>query len=60
MNWKLLIAVGTALFCICATATAQSLGIIRGRVNDEQTNEAIPFANVILQGSTVGLSLIHI
>ena len=30
------------------------MGIIRGRVNDEQTNEAIPFANVILQGSTVG------
>ena len=54
MNWKLLAAIGTALFFFTATAAAQSLGIIRGRVNDEQTNEAIPFANVILQGSTVG------
>lgn len=54
MNWKLLAAIGTALFFLTATAAAQSLGIIRGRVNDEQTNEAIPFANVILQGSTVG------
>ena len=54
MNWKLLAAIGTALFFLTASAAAQSLGIIRGRVNNEQTNEAIPFANVILQGSTVG------
>ena len=54
MNWKLLAAIGTSLIFLTATAAAQSLGIIRGRVNDEQTNEAIPFANVILQGSTVG------
>ena len=36
------------------TAVAQSDGIIRGRVNDVQTNEAIPFANVVLQGSSIG------
>jgi len=35
-------------------AVAQGDGIIRGRVNDVQTNEAIPFATVILQGSSVG------
>ena len=29
-------------------------GIIRGRVNDAQTNEPIPFANVVVQGETVG------
>ena len=54
MNWKLLAAIGTALFFLTASAAAQSLGIIRGRVNDEQTNEPIPFSNVILQGSTAG------
>ena len=54
MNWKLCAAIGTALFFLTASAAAQSLGIIRGRVNDEQTNEAIPFANVVLQGSSVG------
>ena len=29
-------------------------GVIRGRVNDKQTNEPIPFANVVVQGETVG------
>ena len=41
----------------CTTVTwavAQDKGIIRGRVNDEQTNAPIPFASIVLQGSSIG------
>ena len=29
-------------------------GIIKGKVVDVKNNEAVPFANVIIQGSTIG------
>ena len=54
MNWKPFVAfMAVALFAV-GDVGAQALGIVRGRVNDEQTNEPIPFANVLLQGTAVG------
>lgn len=41
-----------ALF-ISASAIAQT-GIIQGRVADANSNEPIPFANVVIQGTTIG------
>ena len=54
MKWKTLWVIAGCIIGILQSANAQTEGIIRGRVNDQQTNEAIPFANVVLQGSTVG------
>ena len=54
MNRKSVAALVAALLVVAGHSFAQSLGVIRGRVNDEQTNDPIPFANVVLQGSTVG------
>lgn len=42
----------TCLFC-SAVATAQT-GLIKGRVYDALTNEPIPFANVVIQGTSTG------
>ena len=44
-------------FSLCSVSTmlwSQAEGVIRGRVNDERTNEPIPFANVVLQGFQTG------
>lgn len=40
-------------FCSFYIVSAQS-GIIKGRVVDAKNNEPIPFASVIIQGSTIG------
>ena len=46
----------TALLVISTfTAWAQT-GVISGRVSDATSNEPIPFANVIIQGTTIGAS----
>ena len=42
----------SALF-ISASAIAQT-GVIQGRVADVNSNEPIPFANVVIQGTTIG------
>lgn len=42
-------------FFIAASSFAQT-GIIKGRVYDAVTNEAVPFANVVIQDSTTGTS----
>ena len=54
MNWYTSFCSLALVMLFVTTAVAQSDGIIRGRVNDVQTNEAIPFANVVLQGSSIG------
>ena len=54
MNWYTSFYSLALAMLFVTTAVAQSDGIIRGRVNDVQTNEAIPFANVVLQGSSIG------
>jgi len=54
MNWYTSFCSVALAMLFVTTAVAQSDGIIRGRVNDVQTNEAIPFANVVLQGSSIG------
>lgn len=39
---------------IVYSLTAQDEGIIKGRVSDSKNNEPIPFANVIVFGTTIG------
>jgi hypothetical protein len=41
------------LFIANLSARAQT-GIIDGRISDATSNEAIPFANVVIQGTTIG------
>lgn len=43
-----------AFFIVAGACELNAQGIIRGRVNDAQTNDPIPFANVVVQGETVG------
>ena len=43
------------LTAIAATALAQT-GVIQGRISDAANNEAIPFANVVIVGTTTGAS----
>ena len=33
---------------------AQNMGIIKGRIYDPISNEPVPFANVVLQNTTIG------
>jgi hypothetical protein len=39
---------------LCQNITAQSTGKIAGRITDKQNNEPIPFANVFVEGTTLG------
>jgi hypothetical protein len=41
--------------CISILSFAQS-GIIKGKVFNPISNEAVPFANVVIQGTTIGVS----
>ena len=43
-----------AVLSLIGWQSVDAQGIIRGRVNDAQTNEPIPFANVVVQGQSVG------
>ena len=43
------------MVCLSGIAWAQS-GVIRGKVYNQLNNETIPFANVVLQGTTKGAS----
>ncbi|MFD1294547.1 carboxypeptidase-like regulatory domain-containing protein [Lutibacter holmesii] len=47
-------------FLVCvlflAIANAQDTGVIRGKVIDAQTREVIPFVNVLVLGTTVGVT----
>jgi len=44
------------LFClgIGPAVQAQNKGVVKGRVFDLASNEAIPFANVVVYGTTLG------
>jgi ferric enterobactin receptor len=42
----------TLLFCLMATAGAQSQVVITGRITDQQTGQGLPFASVALYRST--------
>ena len=46
----------TALLVISTFTTWAQTGVISGRVSDATSNEPIPFANVIIQGTTIGAS----
>ncbi|MEL6537045.1 MAG: carboxypeptidase-like regulatory domain-containing protein, partial [Bacteroidota bacterium] len=49
---RILLAI-SALIMLTTTALAQN-GIVRGRVYNQLNNETIPFANVVIQGTTKG------
>ncbi len=51
MNFR--ISLLSALLLFVVSLSAQT-GIIQGRVYDEINNEPLPFANVVIEGSTVG------
>lgn len=46
----------TALFTTLTLASWSQTGIIQGKIADATSNEPIPFANVIIQGTTTGAS----
>ena len=43
-----------AFLIFSSLATFAQTGIVEGRVTDANSNEPIPFANVVLQGTTIG------
>jgi hypothetical protein len=44
------------LLLVWATTGAAQQAVIKGRVSDAETNEGIPFANVVVQGTTIGVA----
>lgn len=42
------------LFTLLSISVWAQTGVINGRITDATTNEAIPFANVVIQGTTIG------
>ncbi len=42
--------------CLTFPLSAQSTGIIRGKVIDKKTREALPFVNVVVRGTNLGAS----
>ena len=43
-----------AVFALFINLNGQDLGKIKGKVIDKQTREALPFVNLIIQGTTIG------
>lgn len=41
------------IFCI-STSYSQNNGVVRGKIIDAQTREAIPFVNIIIAGTSIG------
>jgi hypothetical protein len=48
--------IAAVIFCISITTVFSQNGIIRGKVINELNNEPIPFANVVIQGTTIGVT----
>lgn len=46
----------STLFLLINLSAFSQTGIVQGRISDASTNEPIPFANVVLQGTTTGAS----
>lgn len=44
------------LIVIGSTAMAQNKCVIKGRISDAASNEAVPFANVVVYGTTIGVA----
>lgn len=44
------------IFLLSTLFAAAQTGIINGRISDATSNEAVPFANIVIQGSTIGAS----
>jgi len=42
------------LFLMLSAQAFAQTGIVEGRISDAKSNEAVPFANVVLQGTTTG------
>ncbi|MFC2176265.1 TonB-dependent receptor domain-containing protein [Bacteroidota bacterium] len=47
---------GTVFLILLSFASWSQTGIVTGRISNPTNNEPIPFANVILQGTTIGAS----
>jgi outer membrane receptor for ferrienterochelin and colicin len=47
---------GFSVFLLFSLQTIAQTGIIQGRIGDATSNDAIPFANVFIQGTTIGAS----
>lgn len=47
-------AILTAFALLSTLNVLAQIGIVEGKVTDANTNEPIPFANVVLQGTTIG------
>ncbi len=43
-----------AVFALFFNLNGQDLGKVKGKVIDKQTREALPFVNLIIQGTTIG------
>ncbi|MFT4595564.1 MAG: hypothetical protein ACI85G_001497, partial [Psychroserpens sp.] len=43
---------GFSVFLLFSLQTIAQTGIIQGRIGDATSNDAIPFANVFIQGTT--------
>ncbi len=53
--FKLIVAILSFVFLILTEVSAQQI-ILKGRISDEVTGEALPFANLVLQGTLSGTS----
>ncbi len=44
------------IFILSTLSSFAQTGVINGRISDATSNEAVPFANIVIQGSTIGAS----
>ncbi len=53
-KFRLLFFVYSALVLFSSPIFSQSTGKIAGKISDKSSGEAIPFANVFVEGTTLG------
>lgn len=44
------------ILCSCQWGMAQNHGVIKGRIYDTGTQKAVPFASVVIYGTTIGVA----